>query len=287
MKLIIAWSGGGSKGDFQVGVANLLSEYNIKFKYLVGTSTGNLQASLYAQDDVKLLNDIWLSLNKNSKIYKHWLPPLIPSLWKKGLYNASPLIKLIDKNINLDKLISSKQRFISCSINLNTMQKHYVEATEENRNKIKPFIYASAAFPMAFQPLQFDGFSYWDGGLMEPIPARKATEMCPDFDYLIIVLAGSGQKKTKEKIGPTIFHYLGTVMEAMTDEIFANDLNVLCNPPDKNKLLKHYVDNNKIIIIEPPFDENRSSLDFNVDQFLKWRDIGYEKAYKALKGIII
>lgn len=48
MKLGLALAGGGVKGAAHVGVLKALEEENIQIKYIGGTSSGSIVASLYA-----------------------------------------------------------------------------------------------------------------------------------------------------------------------------------------------------------------------------------------------
>lgn len=48
---------------------------------------------------------------------------------------------------------------------------------------------ASAAVPGVFQPAQFNGHSYVDGGLTSPVPVQSAREMGADFIIAVDISA--------------------------------------------------------------------------------------------------
>ena len=54
--LAIVLSGGGAKGAFQAGVLDaLITDRKVSFDIAVGTSTGAIQATAVAQDDIPRL----------------------------------------------------------------------------------------------------------------------------------------------------------------------------------------------------------------------------------------
>jgi len=276
MKVALILSGGGSNGIVQVGYCKYFQERGIEFEVITGTSTGALQGAMYAQGKYDDLLKIWQSIKNHKDIYRHHFPlSYLQGVFKKSLYSAAPLRKKIDEFVDLDRIIASKQKFISCSTNITKNKLRYVKSIEENRDIIKKFIYASAAFPTAFEPLLHENEYYWDGGLMEPIPAKEAVVQCPDADYYIIGLTNPIQEEVSPNIGKTLLGFGLRVQDTMFNEIWLNDLRV--------GMSKHW--GPKFKILAPPKPPFPSSLEWYPELYNEKIEEGYNIAKEALKDI--
>lgn len=277
MKICLTLSGGGSNGIIQVGYLKYFQEKGIEFEVITGTSTGSLQGAMYAQERFPDLVKIWTDIYNHKDVYRHHFPlSFVQGIFKKSLYTAWPLREKIERYIDLEKIMSSRQRFISCSTNISTQKAFYVEASPLNVDIIKKFIYASSAFPLAFEPVMHNGDSFWDGGLVEPIPVRMAVTRCPDADLYIIGLTNPIYEQPPQKIGKTIFSYGLRAVETMFQEVWENDI---------SRGMKYWSDEKfKILAPEkPPFP---SSLEWFPDLYDQKISEGYEIAKSTLEGII-
>lgn len=273
MKLALILSGGGSNGIVQVGYCKYFAERGIQFDVITGTSTGALQGVMYAQEQYDLLEKLWREIKNHKDIYRHHCPfSFAQGFFKKGLYSAKPLREKIARYVDAGKLITSKQKFTSCSTNMTLARKHYVHSTPENYDIIKDFVYASASFPMAFEPLKYDGQYFSDGGLMEPIPVREAVKQLPEADKYIIALTNPVYSQYEKAIGKTIVGFAARAMAAMFDEIWINDM---------SRGLKNHWRNNKFVLLSPPKPPFESSLEWYPELYDEKIQEGYDIAKAA------
>lgn len=276
MKICLILSGGGSNGIVQVGYCKYFYERGIEFEVITGTSTGSLQGAMYAQGRYDNLLKIWHSIKSHKDIYRHHIPfSYVQGIFMKSLYSAAPLRKKINEYVDIDTLINSKQKFTSCSTNITTNTLKYVKSIEENREIIKDFIYASAAFPTAFEPLLYNGEYFWDGGLMEPIPVKEAVTQCPDADYYIIGLTNPIYENISPNIGKTLLGFGLRTQDAMFKEIWLGDLKI--------GMSKHWGE--KFKILAPPKPPFPSSLEWYPEMYNDKIEEGYQLAREALKDI--
>ena len=61
-KIGVAFSGGGGKGGYQVGVCRALQELGIKPAAVSGTSVGALNGALFAQGSIDVAERIWQNI---------------------------------------------------------------------------------------------------------------------------------------------------------------------------------------------------------------------------------
>jgi len=277
MKICISLSGGGSNGIIQVGYLKFFYEKGVEFEVIAGTSTGSLQGAMYAQGDFPKLLKIWTDIRNHKDIYCHHFPlSFIQGIFKKSLYSARPLREKIEKYVDIEKLTQSKQRFVSCSTDISNMKAFYMESLPAFAGDIRKFIYASSAFPLAFEPVVHDDRVFWDGGLVEPIPVEIAVRLCPDADLYLIGLTNPIYQQPDRNIGKTIFGYGLRAIESMFQEIWENDI---------RKGMRYWMDD-RFKIMSPETSPFPSSLEWYPDRYEEKIAEGYEIARRATDGLI-
>jgi len=126
-------SGGGAKGEFQVGFLEALEEArrqtpaaDLRFCFFTGVSVGALNATCLAQypdfsEGVQTLRAVWDTIQRNDQVYTSHLPRSTEGLWNKirlllalaklwnrpSLYDATPLRRLIEGAVSWDRLAGS------------------------------------------------------------------------------------------------------------------------------------------------------------------------------------
>lgn len=199
-------AGGGTKGAYQVGVWKALKDLKVKVKAIAGTSIGALNGALILQDNIKIMEDIYTSI-QISNIMKTTKPIdqtkdlfSLSNLFnltsdfttQKGIENE-PLRDLIIKNVNIDKIYKSKIDF-----GLVTYSVKNRKPLERFKNEIpKEFmvdhLLASACFPI-FKPQIIDGEEYYDGGLYDNAPINMLLKK--GYKNIIVAdIAGVGVSK--------------------------------------------------------------------------------------------
>jgi len=105
-------SGGAVHGAYQLGaIKYLVEDLGMQYDVLCGVSVGALNAafmSLYPKEQEKAavanLESIWNNIS-NSSVRKNWLPfGVVHGLWLDSIYNSQPLIDLVHKTVDLEKV---------------------------------------------------------------------------------------------------------------------------------------------------------------------------------------
>ncbi|HRK54730.1 MAG TPA: patatin-like phospholipase family protein [Cyclobacteriaceae bacterium] len=168
MKIGLALSGGGARGIAHIGVLKALDEMGIKISVLSGTSAGSLVGALYASGSSP--DDIF-DIVKNLSIYRSVRPAWA---WS-GLLTMDGLRELLINSL-------PENRFDALKIPL------FIAATDIRKGEIKyfsegeliPAIVASCSVPAVFNPVNYNGGLFVDGGLCDNLPSRAIVELC-DF----------------------------------------------------------------------------------------------------------
>ena len=278
MKALVL-SGGGSKGAFQLGaIKRLMLVENNSYDIFCGTSVGALNASFLSQytdkerlDGLSQLLDVWTTL-KQSDVYSSWpILGMAIGFFKKGLYNASALRKFIRKHVSVDLLRSGKKLRVA-TVNLNTGG---LRVFTEADNNILDGIYASAAYPVMFEPFEIEGEWYTDGGLRDLSPLKQAIDAGATEIHIVNC---EGEYLGEQSINSArSLDILTRSASIMTNEILLNDLNVLHEINGQvvagQNTEKRYI---KFKLISPlPDTPLADPLKFNKKEIVKMIEAGY------------
>jgi len=168
-KIGLALGGGAARGFAHIGVIKMLEAQGIVADYVAGTSAGAVVGSLYAGGyDAFAMQKIAVQLDE--KIFADW------TLGGRGLLKGEALQDFINQHLNKRPLEKLNKPFATVATDLNSGER-VVFRTGDTGMAVR----ASAAVPGVFQPAQFRGRSFVDGGLTSPVPVRAAREMGADI----------------------------------------------------------------------------------------------------------
>lgn len=205
MKTGLVFSGGGSRGAYQVGVWKALNELDIKCDIVTGTSIGSINAAIYVQGDLDNAIELWKQISFKSVFeeefdyksqkdkFKVKLKYLKSSI--KGGIEPSNLKDLITKNIDLDKFYNSSIDYGLVTVTYPKLKVIKLTKKEINKDKLIDYIIASSTvFPM-FKVKEIDNNKYVDGGFKDAIPVDLAIKLGADKIIAVdISLYGRGRK---------------------------------------------------------------------------------------------
>lgn len=193
-------SGGGAKGAYQIGVLKAMAEYKLldNLTSVSGTSAGGLNAIMLAGMDcdniyktVSKMEDIWhefdigdfmgVPKNKQSKLksdisdmlrFFYGANQTINNIFffDGGIFSQGEIIKLIDKNIDLEKLCKNSIKcYITCHkfwwIPGKDSYENFYISDDYTPCQIKNIALATAALPFIYKPKLIGGRIYDDGGI--------------------------------------------------------------------------------------------------------------------------
>lgn len=176
-KVALALGGGAARGFAHIGVIKMLESQGIFADYIVGTSAGAVVGALYASGyDAYAMQKIAQQLDE--KIFADW------TLGGRGFLKGEALQEFINQHVQNRPLEKMNKPFAAVATDLKSGER-VVFRTGDTGLAVR----ASAAVPGVFQPTQFRGKTYVDGGLTSPIPVRAAREMGADFVIAVDISA--------------------------------------------------------------------------------------------------
>lgn len=176
-KVALVLGGGAARGFAHIGVIKMLESQGIVPDMIVGTSAGAVVGALYAGGfDAFAMQRIGQQLDE--KIFADW------TLGGRGLLKGEALQDFINQYLKRRPIEKLNRPFAAVATDLNSGER-IVFRTGDTGMAVR----ASAAVPGVFQPTQFNGHSYVDGGLSSPVPVQSAREMGADFVIAVDISA--------------------------------------------------------------------------------------------------
>ena len=245
----IALSGGGARGVAHIGVLKALQEEGIRPQVVAGTSAGAIIGALYAAGKSP---EEMLDFIKDSRIWRI-LQVGIPY---DGLTKLTYLKKRLKDVLEIDSFDALDHKLHIAVTNLNT---GLVETMHSG--KLFDVIVASSSIPLVFKPVEINGASYVDGGLLNNLPVEP---LIGEVSHIIGVNA-MPNLSVGNKAVQSVF---GIATRCFELSIYANSRKnlELCD-----------------IVIAP-----EKLYRYNIFQFNKYKaicDIGYQAAYDMMPAI--
>jgi NTE family protein len=175
-------SGGGAMGALQVGILRVLMRRGFRPGRIIGTSVGAINAAFLAfypdEAGVERLAEIWRGLENDR--YINFSPVRIAyriALRQPYIFSNEFLQRLITEHTVVDDFSATQVPLHITAANMGTGRKHVFSS-----GPVSQAVLASTAIPAVFAPVEIDGETYIDGGVvanldLETALAEGATEV--------------------------------------------------------------------------------------------------------------
>ncbi|WP_313125932.1 patatin-like phospholipase family protein [Proteiniclasticum ruminis] len=165
----LALGGGGSRGSYEIGVLKALKELNIEIGAITGTSIGAINAAAYLMNDFTLMEEIWMSLNRDTLI--KFESQLVPEVIRHRGFDFEILLSLLHEILDEETIRNHPTDLGIVTYNLTARKPVVLFKEEIPQGKLIDYVAASANHP-SFQRLLIDGDAYIDGAVFDNIPVR-------------------------------------------------------------------------------------------------------------------
>ena len=178
-KIALVLSGGGSRGAYQCGVWQALSELGIKIDIVVGVSVGAINGAMVVQGDVVKTTNLWREM-ATDMVFDVDADAQIQDFAKEFVVNrgagSTGMQKMMREYIDEDVVRDSPIEYGLLTVEFPAMKPYYVWKEDIPRGKLYDYITASAsAFP-AVHTHQINGKDFIDGGYEDNLPVSMALE---------------------------------------------------------------------------------------------------------------
>lgn len=211
-KIALALGAGGARGLAHIGVIDYLVKAGIKIDFVAGTSIGAIIGALFCHEgDIEAVKRRVLDYMGDEELAKKW-EGLVPRkeqqnksktgqiiedlrtyigkqyikfavITKKSLARKSDLMEPLEHLFGEMAAEDLKIPFSACTVDLLTGQELHLK-----NGRLVDIIYASAAIPGIFPPLEKNGMLLADGSISDLVPI----EAVPDHDEYFIIAVDFG-----------------------------------------------------------------------------------------------
>ncbi len=213
-KVGLVLSGGGAKGAYQLGIFKALDDLLLfdKVKVISGTSIGAMNALAYScAENIKECEYFWNNLTYKEIFDSYKFAKDLPDLVKKsldgGVFSFDLIINQLKDHIDILKMNKKGVECYSCAYDLEKDAPEYFYLNNLPIEDIYTIIAASAAVPYVFDPVEYNGKKYVDGGAVIPTLTNRKTDNVPikpildkDLDLVIIVYLNYSDQVDTTKI---------------------------------------------------------------------------------------
>jgi NTE family protein len=159
-------SGGAARGLAHAGVLQALDEADIHADIISGVSAGAIVGALYA-DGYRPKQILEFFLEKSMLSY---VKPAIP---RRGLLRMSGLEEILKENLHAKRIEELK-----IPLCITTTDIHTGKALVFTTGKLIPLIIASSSIPVMFVPIEIEGLTLVDGGVVDNFPIDPIRDQC-------------------------------------------------------------------------------------------------------------
>ncbi len=184
----LALSGGAAWGMAHIGVLEVLEENQIPIDIITGTSAGAIVGAFYASG----MSPKDMALTASDLSWNDFLTPTIPNL---GFFSTKGLEDFLDQNITVHDF---SQLAIKLAVVATDLERGEEFIFQEG--PVSKGVAASAAIPVVFEPVSYQGRILVDGGLINNIPDDLARNMGADIVIAVNLSGYSFEGKPENQI---------------------------------------------------------------------------------------
>ncbi len=270
--------GGGIRGVYSSGIYDAFLDKGFKADYCIGVSAGAANLITYiAQQKGRTFTFYHEYFQRKDCIglesfIKHGsflnLDYLYSTLSNEGGENPLDFRTAAESDISFRLVISRAKDGKACYI-------------DKSQFTLNDYIYlkATCCLPLVCRPINIDGDDYYDGGLADPIPFRKAFE--DGCDKVIIILT----KPRKEYLLPLEYLPLIRRFSRRYPEILSLAETMHLRNKESLKEIEELEKQGKVIVLEPEDCFGMKTLSRNQDSVVRMYEQGYRDGESLLKQL--
>ncbi len=195
MKTALVLEGGASRALFGVGVTDVLLQNGIYADVVVGSSAGIANGVSYVSKQYGRAKEVAVRYTSDKRYMG--LPHLLDRS-NRSLYNIPFVFEDIPNQLipyDYDTLAATDCKAYACVTNIATGKAEYLPITVDRSWKA---LVATCALPLLFQPVEYGGKLYMDGGIAQSVPVDFALEQGCDRVLCVLTRERNYRKKDRE-----------------------------------------------------------------------------------------
>lgn len=222
-KTALVLSGGGSRGAYQIGVWEALSELDVTIDMVFGTSVGSINGAMVVQGDLELSRKLWQQMETDMifDIETSGLPSedawaYAKEIVLRGGAGTSGLGRLLREYIDEDRVRKAAADYGLVTVEFPSLEGHFLYKSDIPYGRLADYIMASASCFPAAQKYVIGDREFIDGGYRDNLPVemaldRGATSIIAVDLHAAGIVRHSAVRKAKEV--PDGFHMIESPLD--------------------------------------------------------------------------
>ena len=222
-KTALVLSGGGSRGAYQIGVWEALSELDVTIDMVFGTSVGSINGAMVVQGDLELSRKLWQQMETDMifDIETTGLPSedawaYAKEIVLRGGAGTSGLGRLLREYIDEDRVRNAAADYGLVTVEFPSLEGHFLYKSDIPYGRLADYILSSASCFPAAQKYVIGDREFIDGGYRDNLPVemaldRGATSIIAVDLHAAGIVRHSAVRKAKEV--PDGFHMIESPLE--------------------------------------------------------------------------
>jgi predicted patatin/cPLA2 family phospholipase len=268
--------GGGMRGVYTAGVLEFFMEKDLFFPYIIGVSAGACNAASYLSRQKgrnKQVNIGYIN-HPNYLSYKN--------LWrKKQLFDMDFIFDEIPtKHVPFDfeTFYNGTERFVVGATDIETGEPVYFEKAGSQQDMLT-VLRASSSLPFIAPIVEYQNRKLLDGGIVDPIPVRKAQS--DGFEKNVLILTrNKGYTKKKSSMGWLVERAFASYPQLVNK---MNNRYLLYN--ETLKYIEEQEKEGKLFIIRPLEKLEVGRMEKNQQKLTALYEQGYRDAERAYEDL--
>ncbi|MFT4539451.1 MAG: NTE family protein [Planctomycetota bacterium] len=221
-RIVLVLGGGGMRGMAHIGVLRAIETLGIQFDAIVGTSIGSLVGSMAAGGmDVEEILEVIHQVQKGDYFRLNTLKLILKGTRASSMYQGDTFRTRLEEILPKVELNQTVVPFYCNAVRLETGGSVFWGTRGFDDISLVDAVYSSCALPAIFEPLEYKGHNYMDGGMVDPVPLRFAKTLGADL-IIAVDLTVKGSFKTpnyKRRVLSTLFRSFEILEEVLVEQM--------------------------------------------------------------------
>ncbi|WP_209122167.1 patatin family protein [Alkalihalobacillus sp. BA299] len=269
--------GGGMRGLYTAGVLEFFLEQKLFFPYVIGVSAGACMGASYLSKQKGRNKEVNVRL-----VSDHRFLSFRNLLFKRQLFGMDFLFDEIPNNIipfDYNTFKMGREQFIIGVTDCETGEPVYFNKAQHG-DDILTIIRASSSLPFIAPTVQYNGRILLDGGIIDPIPIKKAQR--DGFEKNVVIMTKTEDFKRKPSKTATLAKLIYRQYPKIGELLVKRHL--VYN--ETLSLLESQEKAGNIFVIKPSIKVPVSRIERNQDRLLALYELGYNDAKKQYNQLI-
>ena len=181
-RTVLVLGGGGMRWMAHIGVLRAMRDLGIEYDALVATSIGSLVGSLAAAGETcEAIEEIVAKVQKGQYFKLNLAKFLMKGISTPSMYRGDTFRDNLEEILPEGDMQSTQVPFYCNSVCLENGGSVFWGTPGTGDVSIVDAVYASCCLPGIFEPYEFQGKHYMDGGIVDPLPLRFAKTLQPEL----------------------------------------------------------------------------------------------------------